>query len=137
MNTIASKVIRRMPTSASREGSAKLWHDESVLRKLYEQDGRTQREIATELGCSMLTINKAFKKFGIQATRGRRPGKTKQTLRRVTVAAPAPFARVAASGLAPQEVRQRFIELTEIMERLGPHAREAVKKDLHALVDRL
>ena len=137
MNTPTSQVIRRMPTSGSREGSAKLWHDESVLRKLYERDGRTQKEIATELGCSMLTISKAFKKFGIQATRGRRPSKNKQTLRGVTTTGMTPFARVAASGLAPQEVRKRFIELTEIMERLGPHAREAVKKDLHALVDRL
>ncbi|MDG1837724.1 MAG: hypothetical protein P8I91_02850 [Phycisphaerales bacterium] len=137
MNTPTAQVIRRMPTSGSREGSAKLWHDESVLRKLYERDGRTQKEIATELGCSMLTISKAFKKFGIQATRGRRPSKNKKTLRGVTTTGMTPFARVAASGLAPQEVRKRFIELTEIMERLGPHAREAVKKDLHALVDRL
>jgi transposase len=136
MNMTKSRVIKRMPTSASRDGSAKLWHDESVLRKLYEQDGRTQKEIATELGCSMLTINKAFKKFGIKATRGRRPGKP-NTLRRAPSSTTQPFVRIAAAGLSPQEVRRRFVELTEIMERLGPHAREAVKKDLHALVDRL
>jgi transcriptional regulator with XRE-family HTH domain len=122
-----------MPTANARSGASKLWHDESVLRKLYEQDGKTQKEIASELGCSMLTINKAFKKFGIKAKRGRRPAKTKRVVTRVA----APYTRIAASGLRPEQVRARFIELTEIMEKLGPNARQAVKKDLHDLIDRL
>ena len=41
-----TRVIRRMPTANGRSKTAKLWHDESVLRKLYEQDGRTQKQIA-------------------------------------------------------------------------------------------
>lgn len=129
-----TRVIKRMPTANGRDKSSKLWHDESVLRKLYERDGRTQKQIATELGCSLLTINKAFKKFGITAKRGRRP--KKKVAARKVMAAP-PYARVVASGLAPSEVRTRFIELTEIMGKLGPTAREAVKKDLHDLIDRL
>ncbi len=127
------KVLKRMPTANARTSASKLWHDESVLRKLYEQDGKTQKEIAAELGCSMLTINKAFKKFGIKAKRGRRPAPTKRVMARTS----APFTRVAASGLTPGEVRARFIELTEVMEKLGTHARQAVKKDLHELIDRL
>ncbi len=127
------KVLKRMPTANARAGGSKLWHDESVLRKLYEQDGKTQKEIASELACSMLTINKAFKKFGIKAKRGRRPVKTKRVVARTAT----PYARVAASGLEPRQVRARFIELTEIMEKLGAHARQAVKKDLHDLIDRL
>jgi|TARA_B100000959_G_scaffold97138_1_gene102918 hypothetical protein len=134
MGTETTRVIQRMPTANGRNNASKLWHDESVLRKLYEQDGLTQKQIAKEVGCSLLTINKAFKKFGITAKRGRRP-KKKAAVRRV--AAPPPYVRIAACGLAPSEVRARFIELTEVMEKLGTHAREAVKKDLHELVDRL
>jgi len=129
-----TRVIRRMPTANGRSKTAKLWHDESVLRKLYEQDGRTQKQIAEEVGCSLLTINKAFKKFGIAAKRGRRP---KKDVRKQVLHAPPPYARVASTGLTPAGVRTRFIELTEIMEKLGPHGREAVKKDLHELVSRL
>jgi hypothetical protein len=129
-----TRVIQRMPTSQSREGGAKLWHDESVLRKLYEQDGRTQKQIAEEIGCSMLTVNKAFKKFGIEAKRGRRP---KETRPRKSGSVAPPYTRIASPGLALNNVRARFVELTEIMEKLGPHAREAVKKDLHELINQL
>jgi replicative DNA helicase len=129
-----TRVLQRIPTANGRDKTAKLWHDESVLRKLYEQDGRTQKQIAAEVGCSMLTVNKAFKKFGITAKRGRRPKKAAKA--RVHPAA-ASYARIASSGLTPSGVRARFIELTEIMEKLGPNAREAVKKDLHELVNRL
>mgnify|MGYP006453126631 CR=1 FL=1 len=130
----STRIIQRMPTSQSRDGGAKLWHDESVLRKLYEQDGRTQKQIAEEVGCSMLTINKAFKKFGIAAKRGRRP--KSGSPRRTGNVAP-PYTRIASAGLTPNDARTRFIELTEIMDKLSPHAREAVKKDLHELVNRL
>lgn len=129
-----TRVIQRMPTSQSRESGAKLWHDESVLRKLYEQDGRTQKQIAEEVGCSMLTVNKAFKKFGIEAKRGRRPKEARP--RKAGSVAP-PYTRIASPGLALNNVRARFVELTQIMEKLGPHAREAVKKDLHELINQL
>lgn len=132
-NDTTTRVIQRMPTANGRGQASKLWHDESVLRKLYERDGRTQKQIAVELGCSLLTINKAFKKFGIAAKRGRRP-KKKTTAR---MAAAPPHARVASSGMTPADVRAKFIELTELMEKLGPHARTGVKRDLHDLVDRL
>jgi hypothetical protein len=39
--------------------------------------------------------------------------------------------------MTPADVRAKFIELTELMEKLGPHARTGVKRDLHDLVDRL
>ena len=45
-----TRVLQRIPTANGRDKTAKLWHDESVLRKLYEQDGRTQKQIAAEVG---------------------------------------------------------------------------------------
>lgn len=129
-----SKVLKRMPTANSRTNKAKLWHDESVIRKLYEQDSRTQKQIATELGCSMLTISKAFKKFGIKAKRGRpvakgrRSSDTGQSHRTVTV---------SRGGINSDSFKNRFLELTSLMDRLGPHGKVGVKKDLHELVDRL
>lgn len=129
-----TRVIQRMPTSQSRDHGAKLWHDESVLRKLYEQDGRTQQQIAEEVGCSMLTVNKAFKKFGIVAKRGRRPGKAGVGGGR---SAAQRRSQTTLPTMTLGEVRARFVELTELMEKLGPYAREAVKKDLHDLVNQL
>ncbi len=129
-----SKVLQRMPTANARSKAAKLWHDESVVRKLYEQDGRTQKQIATELGCSTLTISKAFKKFKIKAKRGRPTTKngpasaTGQSGRTVTVSR----ARSTTASF-----KNRFLELTSLMDKLGPHGRAGVKKDLHELVDRL
>ena len=132
-----TRVIQRMPTANARAAGAKLWHDESVLRKLYEQDGQTQRQIADQLGCSLLTINKAFKKFGIQCKRGRRPrSSTKGSAARSSTRSTAPSKpRTPKVQLDPEKARSRLLELMEIMEKLGPHARAAVKKDLHDLVD--
>jgi len=123
-----------MPTADARTGQARLWHDGSVLRKLYEQDGKTQRQIAEELGCSVLTINKAFKKHNISCKRGRRPS-SKRKKKAPTVTRGRTVA--ARPSLATTPIQARFIELTNMMEELGPHAREGVKQDLHDLVDRL
>jgi len=132
----ASRVLSRMPTAQDRQEGSKLWHDASVLRKLYAEEGRTQAQIAKQLGCSTLTINKAFKKFGIQAMRGRRPAKQNQ---RVGVAPPrgARIVAVNPGGISPTMAKDRFNELIEVMEKLGPHARDGVKRDLHNLIDRL
>ncbi|MCH2142861.1 MAG: hypothetical protein MK077_07690 [Phycisphaerales bacterium] len=129
------RVISRMPTARDRDADAKLWHDASVLRKLYEQDGRTQAQIAKQLGCSTLTINKAFKKFGIHATRGRRPGQNHKQAKAVPPGARV-VARTSRHALENPTVK-RFAALVEMMEELGPHAREGVKRDLHELIDRL
>lgn len=129
------KVIAKLPTSNQRTKVAKLWHDASVVRKLYEQDGKSQSEIAAELGCSLMTISKAFKKHGIKTKRGRRPGSKSKTIasRRANVS----NARIAGRATSPDGVRKQINELTAVMDRLGPHARAAVKKDLHDLIDRL
>lgn len=129
------RVISRMPTARERDTDAKLWHDPSVLRKLYEEDGRTQAQIAKQLGCSTLTINKAFKKFGIHATRGRRPGQKSKPAKAIPAGARVVTRQTRAMPENP--VVRRFAELIDMMEQLGPHAREGVKRDLHDLIDRL
>ena len=45
------------------------WRDEQPLRKLYIEQGLSQREVAAELGCSRKTIQNWLDRFGIERNR--------------------------------------------------------------------
>ena len=130
----AARVIKKMPTANDRAKTPRLWNDASVLRRLYVDEGKSQSEIAKELGCSLVTVNKAFKKASIKAKRGRRP---------VAPAAKRSSPSVVRAGVrsskigSPSTVRRRINELVDILPKLGPKASAAVKQDLHDLVDHL
>ncbi|MCH2136775.1 MAG: hypothetical protein MK101_09365 [Phycisphaerales bacterium] len=134
------KVIKRYPTANDRTESVALWHDSSLLRRLYEEEGKSQGEIAQELGCSLVTVNKAFKKAGIKAKRGRRPtdhlAKHGRPVNAPRIAGGRPRRR-GTPDLRGLSVRERVNELADMMDRLGPQGRDAVRQDLHDLIDRL
>lgn len=135
-----ARVIKKLPTANDRESTPNLWHDASLLRRLYNEEGKSQGEIAHQLGCSLVTINKAFKKAGIKAKRGRRPtshlakhgGRTSPQN-----AYPVRPSHRGTPDLRGLNIRDRLNELADMMERLGPSGREAVRNDLHNLIDRL
>jgi transposase-like protein len=126
-----ARIIKKMPTAKDRNKTPRLWNDASVLRRLYVDDGKSQSEIARELGCSLVTVNKAFKKAGIKARRGRRPLSPGAKKARTAVV------RRSASYGSIVTVRRRINELVDILPKLGPKASAAVKQDLHDLVDQL
>lgn len=135
-----TKVLKKLPTANDRTKSPNLWHDASVLRRLYKEEGKSQGEIAKQLGCSLVTINKAFKKAGIKVKRGRRPISHLAKHGRPTSSPQAVIVRSGRRGtpdLRGLSIRDRVMELADMMDRLGPSGRDAVRQDLHDLIDRL
>lgn len=133
-----TRVIKTLPTAKDRVKKPKLWNDGSVLRRLHAEEGKSQGEIATQLGCSLVTINKAFKKAGIKVKRGRRPvAKLAKHGRRVMPTKKQAKPRPATVKLHGSNVRDRINELADLMHRLSTNAQAAVRQDLHELVDRL
>jgi hypothetical protein len=45
------------------------WRDESLLRKLYDEKGLSQYEIADEFGCTQVTVSNAMEDFNIEINR--------------------------------------------------------------------
>jgi predicted DNA-binding protein (UPF0251 family) len=137
-----TRVLKRLPTSRDRTEKPRLWHDGSLLRRLYKEEGKSQGEIAKQLGCSLVTINKAFKTARIKVSRGRRSkaviaagSRDSGKVQKAVASRPPTTYRVVSprKGAA----RDRIINQLAVLDTLGPHARNALKQDLHDLVDRL
>jgi biotin operon repressor len=133
-----TRVIKALPTAKDRVNKPKLWNDSSLLRRLYTEEGKSQGEIAKQLGCSIVTVNKAFKKAGVKVKRGRRSMvKFAKHGDKVAAAPKRAKSSAASTNLMGENVRDRINELADIMDRLGTNAKAAVRQDLHELVDRL
>jgi len=137
-----TRVLKRLPTSRDRTEKPRLWHDGSLLRRLYKEEGKSQGEIAKQLGCSLVTINKAFKTAGIQVSRGRRSkailaagSRNSAKVQKAVASLPPTSYRVVSPRRGT--VRDRIIDQLSVLDTLEPHARNALIQDLHDLVDRL
>lgn len=62
-----------------RENQGAPFHDEDTLRELYWEDGLTQREIAEELDCGFLTVQRWMDRFDIKVRHGGAHGKSYET----------------------------------------------------------
>jgi biotin operon repressor len=137
-----TRILKRLPTSRDRTEKPRLWHDGSLLRRLYKEEGKSQGEIAKQLGCSLVTINKAFKTAGIQVSRGRRSmavlaagSRNNAKVQKAVASLPATTYRVVSPRRST--ARNKIIDQLAVLDTLGPHAQKALKQDLHKLVDRL
>lgn len=86
-------MLERMTDEGRPDGTP--WRDEQLLRELYIERELSQREIATELGCSRKTVGNWLDRFGINRER---PWRNPERL---------------------SELRQQGLSLSEIGERLG------------------
>ncbi|MCH2137691.1 MAG: hypothetical protein MK074_01400 [Phycisphaerales bacterium] len=129
------RVIKKYPTAKQRTGRQKLWKDASLLRRLYKEEGKSQGEIAAQLGCSLVTINKAFKDAGIKCERGRRS--------RALIAAGSRSAKKVKEAAAklPDTSRQRpapkVDPLIKKFDELPTTTRKALRQVLLAVAARL
>ena len=147
-STKSKKTRKSTKAAASTKTSTKSkkpWHDGALLRRMYEKEGMSQGEIARSFGCSLVTVNKAFKAAKIKVSRGRRSravlaagtrnnAKVKAVAKKLE---PVVVRRITHKAVDPTPLSRIVTRIADQLDKLPPSARAAVKRGLKDLINEL